>query len=565
MMMAVLIVVGIPCLVLILSLAWRFATGPFWLGPNSDPAYQYLMNSLYLADHKVPLYFQHPGIPVQLLGAAIIKLLNLFVPDPLMVEHVLRAPEFYLHAMYAVLIIFYTVTLIALSYDAYRRSGDVMFALLVQMPAFLYLTMCKEEGFILIPANVCPETLLIGLFNLYGLFILRAFFTADKKSSLGTAIGWGMVYGLMVATKFTSLSLFLIPVALLSSFRDRLLFCLYAVIMFILATGPVWSRYPAMWANLDLMLTHTSFRGNGPQGFIAWGSFYNGLIATFFQHWLLMCSALLVLGIVFYNLIVQGSWGRLNKAYYWAGWVGATIILQFLIVAKETAYHYMFPVVGLFGFLWALMYLGSPAKPLLWRRAVLFFIGSSLVFNFIYMWNFYRSSSAMQDFSKEVYGHKQSVICTYYRCSSMPFALVFGDSCFGLEIYKSLIQQLYPRDYAMDIMQFKIVNPQDAFVEDSLAKGQQVFLYGSLLPESSFSPIFDVKLVAQKGNEAVYGVRAAKDKEAFQLFYMAQMALMQGHGQMAYTLGSQAKALGLPVARDFIARLDEIIAKSEAK
>jgi hypothetical protein len=563
--MVFMILIGMPVLILALSLAWRYATGPFWLGTNSDPSYQYLINSLYLAEHRVPLYFQHPGTTVQALGAVIIKAFNAFVPNSLMVEHVLRDPEFYLHAMYAALIIFYTATLAALSIAAYRRSRDLTFAFLIQASAFLYLTMCKEEGFTHVLANMCPETLLIGLINLYGLCLLRAFFVEDNKSMLLTSLGWGVVYGLMLGTKFTCLALVVIPLVLLSTFRNRLFFCLAALAAFVLATSPVWSRYQAMWGNLYGMLTHTGFRGNGQQGFIAWESFRDGLTQTFVQQWLLLGSVILALIFVLYHWIIQGQGKKLNKAYSWAVWTGITIMLQYVIVAKETTYHYMIPAAGLFGFFVALMYLGHAVKQRIWQAGMLFFIALSLISSLMDMKNFYTSSMVMQNFSKEVYKHQEGVLCGFYRNSSIPFSLAFGDICYGLKAYADVRQRLYPNQYVMDITQYKIDEPQGTYVEDLLAQNQNVYLYGSALAETSFSPMLKVKMIEQSGSEAMYKVLGANDKKAAQMYYMAEMALSQGQGQIAYMLAQHAKALGMPVARDLVAEMDRMIAKKESQ
>ena len=562
--MILMVIVGMPCLVLILSVAWRLAGGPFWVGINSDPAYQYLMNALYLADHRVPLYFQHPGTPVQLLGAVVIKLLNPQASNALMVENVLKNPEFYLHVIYAVLILFYTVSLIALAYYAYRKSGDILFAFLVQTPAFLYLTMGKILGFVSVSANVCPESLLAGLINIYGICLLRAFFTQDTKPFWATALCWGGVYGLMVASKFTTLSLLLIPVVMIPSFRDKMFFCMMALAAFVLATQPVWSRYPSMWGNLYGMLSHTEFRGNGPQGFIAWNTFLNGITLIFTQFWFLMTGVGAALGVLFYK-IVRGPGDRLNKAHTWAIWTGLTIVLQFLIVAKETAFQYMVPALALFGFFWALMYLGSREKIRFWRMGAVVFVVLSLVLNFIYIRTNYKITSAMQAFSREIYFKKNAVVCAFYRSTSVPFALVFADNSYGLNIYGNIIEKLYPRFYSMDIGQFKMDQPRGAYLEDALNQGREVFLYGSKLPENSFSPLFRVKRIAQREQEAVYELLEANDKKAFQLFYLAEMALSQGQAQIAYALGSKAKTLGLPAACDLIAHMDEMIAKNRAK
>lgn len=52
-------------------------TGPFFLAANVDPDYAYLFNGLNIAVGEAPEHTDHPGTPLQLLGAAWIRLLNL--------------------------------------------------------------------------------------------------------------------------------------------------------------------------------------------------------------------------------------------------------------------------------------------------------------------------------------------------------------------------------------------------------------------------------------------------------------------------------------------------------
>src|SRR3990172_3131213 len=90
----------IPLLIGLLSFKLKEAAGPFWLGVNNDPAYMYLMNALYLADHKAPKYIDHPGVTLEIIGAGVIKVLNFPVNSPVMVKNVLTSPEYYLHVLY---------------------------------------------------------------------------------------------------------------------------------------------------------------------------------------------------------------------------------------------------------------------------------------------------------------------------------------------------------------------------------------------------------------------------------------------------------------------------------
>ena len=47
--------------------------GPLWLSPNLDPSYVYFLNSLLILHGQPPAHIDHPGTPVQLIGAAVLR------------------------------------------------------------------------------------------------------------------------------------------------------------------------------------------------------------------------------------------------------------------------------------------------------------------------------------------------------------------------------------------------------------------------------------------------------------------------------------------------------------
>src|SRR6185436_19337927 len=62
-----------PLLLTLTFLLIRTLTGPFYLGTNYDPDYAYLFNSLNLAVFHPPRHIDHPGTPVQLVGALVLR------------------------------------------------------------------------------------------------------------------------------------------------------------------------------------------------------------------------------------------------------------------------------------------------------------------------------------------------------------------------------------------------------------------------------------------------------------------------------------------------------------
>ena len=63
----------IPVFTIIYSLSLRYSQGPFYYNSGYDPSYVYLISSLNIAQFKSPQHADHPGTPVQLIGAVILK------------------------------------------------------------------------------------------------------------------------------------------------------------------------------------------------------------------------------------------------------------------------------------------------------------------------------------------------------------------------------------------------------------------------------------------------------------------------------------------------------------
>ena len=135
----------IPAIVLGLSILLKIAAGPYWLAPNFDPSYQYLVNGLYLLKGLVPNHTDHPGTPVQMLCGAICWLFNMGRSTEDILGRVFVAPEFYMTFVFLFLSLFTFLTSIALAVYVFRKTDSKIAALLTQLPAlsFLVLKSCS--------------------------------------------------------------------------------------------------------------------------------------------------------------------------------------------------------------------------------------------------------------------------------------------------------------------------------------------------------------------------------------------------------------------------------------
>ena len=79
--------------------------GPFFLGSSSDPAYAYLFNALSVSQGLPVGHIDHPGTPVQSLGAIVINCINFINHKPDVISEVLKNPEYFLNSIFIIILI----------------------------------------------------------------------------------------------------------------------------------------------------------------------------------------------------------------------------------------------------------------------------------------------------------------------------------------------------------------------------------------------------------------------------------------------------------------------------
>ena len=97
-----------------------------------DPDYCYLFNGLNLAHHNFPWHIDHPGTPLQLLSAIVIRLVHLFRNDTLDMD-LFKNPELYINAINYTIIYLQAIVLFFTGLTIFRRKYALIYLNLVSI------------------------------------------------------------------------------------------------------------------------------------------------------------------------------------------------------------------------------------------------------------------------------------------------------------------------------------------------------------------------------------------------------------------------------------------------
>ncbi len=565
--------IGLPLLVGFLAIKLKIATGPYWLGVNNDPSYIYLVNSLYLVDHITPIFVDHPGITLQLLGAWIIQFLNFNQPIQEILKYVYLDPEYYLNTIHAVLLILYLGSLTWMGWVAFHKTRDILFALLIQTPSFLYLTLKSyghSEGVLPIIANINAEPLLITILNVFVLCLLKLFFDIKEKQCLATTLLLGVVCGLGVATKVSFIPLMLIPVFLLPQMKSRILFVLTFFLSWFLITIPLIPRYGKMFQWWKGIVVHTGFHGSGKVGFLDLSEFWVNL------KWVVQDNVFLFL------VIILGLLGILIKIFQLIRLkenvreedknilkfllvLSLVSLLQFFVVAKQPAPQYLVPAVGLFGLIAAFQYrlLGIPKriKDRYVSCLLLLFVIVNVINAIQYQRKLYSTNQEIYEFAKRVYTKYQDcLICGYYRSSSVEFALEFGDDCYGYKAHAKVLKDLYPSAYFFHYWTRVFHDfTNDIPLKVLMARNSCVLIYGMHYAHDFRDGFLKLEKIETSESEDVFRVTGSTAEEAVSHYLTAKYFQTQRQYRQAYLHALRAKELGFPRLENYLEELKKLI------
>ena len=334
----------LPLPLLFVAAAFLFAqaAGPFYLAYRYDPEYAYLLNGLNLVLGWRPEHIDHPGTPLQLCWALILRFSQPTASGPALEMHVLMGAEGYLQGVSTVFLLSYGLALVWLGVTVARLTGSRAAAWLAQATPFLL-----EDNFLLfLRVNPEPFLLLLGLALIP--WLLRSALADPPTGPLPLALP-----SLLVATglclKITYVPIWLAVVFLLRGWRARAWFAGLTAAGCLLWTLPIMTQYPRFAAWVWGLAAHRGQYGLGAAGWVHPMTYLAGLGSLLEQN--RVFTVMLLVSLLTWGLSRRrapdseggpvGRWRRLL-----AGLVLAQVA-QLLIGAKNPQSRYLAPAAAL--------------------------------------------------------------------------------------------------------------------------------------------------------------------------------------------------------------------------
>lgn len=502
----------------------------------------------------------HPGTPLQVLIAGIIRVFNLGCSSVEAVNHALLNPEFYLNAVYVFLTLCSFATSVFLASYVYRKTKDKYAAILTQVPALSFLIMPSFDSgtYPVIPviANISAEPVFMVLMNLFNLSVMGLYFAHSKPCERRHVLFLAVICGIGLATKINFL-IILFAAFLVVPNRKKILFALVCVAAFVFSTIPIIAKYPQLFHWISDMVGHSSRYGTGSAAFIDWNSFLFYFKLMMSTDWFFILSALGLWTWSSFCAITE----RQNRATHFVWALSLCCLLQMAATAKHFSFHYLLPAFGLFSSMLPLFYLNQKdrfkaLKPLA-AGFIIVFLSTCLFYTIPYY-------KRLSELTRDIRQFNAKIKANYPACTVVPAST--GDVDIFLNPQMVLqrangtnfrleaddLFRLYPNSYYFFSEEVTSPDPrvesyglwnfkQRVFADDILNSCPcAIFIkYG---PDFSSYP-YQVRLIDHSKYLNAYLLINSTEKLANALFSKAMEASKNGDFEQALMLGLKAREL----------------------
>lgn len=457
-----LILLLLPSLLTITALSLRNSRGPYWLCSNLDPEYQYLFNFLNLSRFKSVGNYEHPGATVQFLGAITLRFVyhtDTSSNDNLQTD-VLKRPEHYLRATNNIMILLNSLLLLIVGVIAYKYTGNIWLATLLQLSPFLSTTIL-EYGLM----RVSPEPLLLFSSLLFALIVPIMINRESKHNYRHYMMFFAIASGFGLATKMTFIPMIIIPLLMLPTLRIKMFYLLGTVLSFICFTPQLIPKYKEIFKYLFGILTHTGYYGFGKTGLIDPDIYTSNIWTLLNDHREFSIILLISVCIIIMNIIVPSMRKTAldNTSFRLLFALTTAQMMALLMIAKHPNSRYLLPELALLGsnlFIIGNYFMQIKGKISINLKRLTILIALILavivVLNTgIQHVNLFHETEMMKKDSLEIYqkvqnDYKDHTKVYFFSASSPLYALGFGHGFIG-RIYSAELEEIYNRVYFYNI------------------------------------------------------------------------------------------------------------------
>ncbi len=477
---------GIPILLLILNFLFLKDIGMHFMS-CFDPNYAYLFNGLNLARGVFEIgHTDHPGTPLQIIYAIIIRITFLFNNKHDLAESVLSSPESYLLPIFYVIIFINVVVVYLLGFYSYKHSESIRTAIFMQLTSLVSLQSVFSISMIACESLLFPLSILLVILSFNYTF-------SQKPVKINLYVfGFSILTALLITVKISSFPLIIVPIILLKSFRKKLIFILLTIIFAFIFLIPAIDKLSHFFEFVSGMATHLGKYGKGPMGMIDFMEYLGNIIRILkvefpftFSYFLVMTVSALIL--IKYKKLseTEPKIKKLLLAIFLA------MSFQIILVARQYSFHYLIPsyTFSILGIYTIFIILKPELKiverlKLSWINNGLICIILMLFVRLFIQYHFYpkMKNPTIQTIQfLQKYNNKPHIILAdrYKESAFIEQALYFGVSYSGaiVPFYKKYLKKLYPKSYFYSIDEDILNWEKSVMKEELMSEFPEIIIY----------------------------------------------------------------------------------------
>jgi hypothetical protein len=361
----------IPILYFSIGAYFRYVLGDLSLR-SLDPDYIYFITGFGISEgHFNVAHVDNPGTPLQYLMGIVYRITFLFRPGNIdFMEDVFRNPDLYMAVSNMVITGIITALLFYSGQRIYRKTGSVLYGLLIQCTPFLPVIWFDIIG------RIVPELLMPIPVILIEMFLMELVHSDEETDSTKQVIFLSAVSAFGLSIKLTFLPLWFIPLLILKTWQNKLKFLALAIVFFLAFAIPVTLRLNIFTGWIKTLFIHSGQYGGGEANFVNWSEFGANLQFLWgYERWFLVTFLITFILAIAYFLTFRRKSDK--KLLLVTGAVLLTIILQTGMVCKHFEHRYYIPVLLM---LPLLVFLISETIKKLLRNRMQILVSAGLIF-----------------------------------------------------------------------------------------------------------------------------------------------------------------------------------------
>lgn len=309
---------------------------------SADPEYIYFSSGLCIACGKFHLgHIDNPGTPLQYLTALVMRAVYIFRNKELpFVDDVLAHPDMYLRVLNLVLTSVVAVFMYWAGKLAARISRNNWYGLALQTAPFFAAIIFGNIG------RITPENLIPLPAMLLSLLLLKAIYTDEYRENWRDALLYGLVSAFGLSIKLTYFPLWIVPLIVLSRWKNRIVYSITAILSFFVFAIPVVVRFNAFKGWVKGLFFHSGNYGKGDANIVDWsvvGPNFRQTTGENYWFFVLVIVLVVVLAWTFF----QKNEAREKLVQRIGVGVLAAIAIQLAMVCKHFESRYFVPALML--------------------------------------------------------------------------------------------------------------------------------------------------------------------------------------------------------------------------